>query len=186
MQSEYYTGKADALNELHGKVKTVRRFEDRLKSAIEKIFIAGAVVLFIMMMLTVSDVVGRYFFGKPIMGVDELVGLSLVCLVAVSLAYCQLQKGHIRIELLNEHLPSKAQVALDVVAYLFSLSGACLISWQTLDRAMAYLFATRGQMTQIMGIPYFPFVLVLGLGFFLLAIASLIDFINSIVKVLKN
>ena len=158
--------------------------ETRLKSAIEKIFIAGCVILCVMMMATVADVAGRYL-RHPILGTDELVGLLMVCLASTALAYCHVKKGHIRLQLLTEHLPLKAQIALDIVAYLFCLFGSSLITWQTLVRAQAYMVATRGQVTQIMGIPFFPFVLVLGLGFFCLALVSLADLINSVIKVVK-
>ncbi len=158
--------------------------ESKLKTVIDRIFIAGCVVLFVMMMATVADVVGRYL-RHPILGVDELVGLLMVCLASTALAYCHIHKGHIRLQLLTERLPPKAQIALDIVAYFFCLFGSVLITWRTLVRSQAYMVATRGQETQIMGIPFFPFLLVLGLGFLLLAIVSLVDLINSIIKVVK-
>jgi TRAP-type C4-dicarboxylate transport system permease small subunit len=158
--------------------------ESKLKSVFEKIFLAGCVILFVMMMVTVADVVGRYL-RHPILGADELVGLLMVCLAATALAYCHIHKGHIRLQLLTERLPVKTQIALDIVAYFFCLFGSVLITWRTLVRAQAYLVATRGQVTQIMGIPFFPFILVLGLGFLCLAIVSLVDMISSIIKVVK-
>lgn len=65
----------------------------KLFSGLEKQSIVGAVVLFIMMLLTVGDVAGRYFFKRPIQGTHEITGLLLVCVAACALAYSQIKRG---------------------------------------------------------------------------------------------
>lgn len=159
------------------------RIADKLLSALEKEFIAGSLVLFGMMMLTVSDVAGRYFFNHPVQGTNEVTGLLLVCVAAAALAYGQIRKGHIRVDLITGRLPPRARAILDAIAYLFCLFGSALITWQTSVRAVTYMFATRGNLTETLSIPFFPFMFILALGFFLLAIVSLIDFIRAMVKV---
>jgi TRAP-type C4-dicarboxylate transport system permease small subunit len=158
----------------------------KLFSGLEKQSIVGAIVLFIMMLLTVGDVVGRYFFKRPIQGAHEITGLLLVCLAACALAYSQIKKGHIRVDLITERLPPKGRQIIDVVAYLFCLFASSLITWQTLIRAGDYFFATRGNLTEVLGIPFFPFLLITGLGFFCLALVSLVDFIQSVIKVIRE
>ena len=106
----------------------------KLESALDKEAIPGSIFLLIMMMLTVSDVVGRYFFNRPMQGTNELTGLLLVCVAASALAYSQIKKGHIRVDLISGRLSPKGQMILDVIAYLFCLFGAALITWQTFVR----------------------------------------------------
>ena len=158
----------------------------KLFSALEKESIVGAVILFIMMLLTVADVVGRYFFKSPVQGALELTGLLLVCVASCALAYSQIKKGHIRVELITERLPEKARAILDVVAYFFCLFGSSMITWQTLIRAREYLLATRGNLTETLSIPLFPFLTLLGLGFLALALVSLVDFIQSLGKLIRK
>jgi TRAP-type C4-dicarboxylate transport system permease small subunit len=158
----------------------------KLFNGLEKQSIVGAIVLFIMMLLTVGDVAGRYFFKAPIQGTHEITGLLLVCVSACALAYSQIKKGHIRVDLITERLSLKGRLIVDVVAYLFCVFASSLITIQTLARAREYFFSTRGNLTETLGIPFFPFLLILGLGFLSLTLVSLVDLIRSIVKVIRE
>ncbi len=162
---------------------TSGRRVDKLLSVLEKESLLGMVILFAMMMLTVADVVGRYFFNHPVQGTNEITGLLLVLVAASALAFSQIKKGHIRVDLITSRLSPRGQQILDAIAYFFCLFGSALITWQTSLRGLNYLHATRGNLTETLGVPFSPFMLILGLGFFLLAVVSLIDFIRSLVKV---
>jgi TRAP-type mannitol/chloroaromatic compound transport system permease small subunit len=48
---------------------------------------SGTIVIFAVMILVNADVVGRYFFNRPIAGVAELVSLSIVAIVFLQLAH---------------------------------------------------------------------------------------------------
>jgi TRAP-type transport system small permease protein len=158
---------------------------DKLLSVLEKESLLGMVILFAMMLLTVADVVGRYFFNRPVQGTNEVTGLLLVLVAASALAYSQIKKGHIRVDLISSRLSPRGQLVLDVIAYFFCLFGSALITWQTTLRGLTYLHATRGNLTETLAIPFSPFMLILALGFLLLSIVSLIDFIRSLVKVVR-
>jgi TRAP-type C4-dicarboxylate transport system permease small subunit len=159
------------------------RWVDKLLSALEKESLLGMVILFIMMLLTAADVVGRYFFNSPVQGTNEITGLLLVLVAASALAFSQIKKGHIRVDLITSRLSPRGQLILDAVAYAFCLFGSALITWQTSLRGFSYLQMTRGNLTETLGIPFYPFMLILGVGFFLLAVVSLIDLIRTLVKV---
>jgi TRAP-type transport system small permease protein len=165
------------------KANTIGRIIHKLLSSLEKEVILGVVVLFVMMMLTVSDVIGRYFFNHPIQGTNEITGLSLALVAASALSYSQIKKGHIRVDIITNRLSPKGKIILEIIAYFFCLVGSAVITWQTFIRGTTYIFATRGNVTETLGIPFFPFMLIVALGFFLLAIVSLVDFIRSLVKV---
>ncbi len=70
----------------------------------------GLFILFMMMLLTVADVIGRYFFNFPIAGTFELTEVMLSLLVFFSIAYTQIHKGHIAlISLLHGYHQRKGQ-----------------------------------------------------------------------------
>lgn len=169
-----------------GKPNAPRSFADKVLSVLESEYLLGAIVLIIMMLLTVSDVIGRYFFNHPVQGTNEITGLLLVLVAASALAYSQIKKGHIRVDLISGRLSPRGQIILDVIAYFFCLFASVLITWQTFVRGITYFHATRGNLTETLGIPFFPFMLILGLGFFLLSIVSLIDFVRALTKAVEK
>ncbi len=86
---------------------TSGRRVDKLLSVLEKESLLGMVILFVMMMLTVADVVGRYFFNHPVQGTNEITGLLLVLVAASALAFSQIKKGHIRVDLITQSFISQ-------------------------------------------------------------------------------
>ena len=68
----------------------------------------GGTILIALVALTVISVIGRainaYGLG-PIAGDFELVENGMVCVVFCALPWCQLQFGHVRVDILNRHFP---------------------------------------------------------------------------------
>jgi TRAP-type C4-dicarboxylate transport system permease small subunit len=142
----------------------------------------AAVTLFGMMMLTVVDVSGRYFFNSPIRGVYELVGFTLVCTGAWGMGYSQIQKGHIRVDFLLKRFSERVQAILTILANLVGLIAFSLLFWRVILLAQYFLNLKKGNATDTLHIPIAPFVVILAVGFGVLALDLLFDLINSIVE----
>lgn len=159
---------------------------------IEKIFFpiikltnkVGLVILFIMMLLTVADVIGRYFFSLPIAGSFELIEIMLSLLVFSSLAYTQIHKGHITIDIFVSRLSPKKKTRIESVTYFLCLVLSLLLTWQLASHAKRLWLGKN--VSGVLEIPYFPVVIIntfgSGLHFFVL----LVDFLRSFVKVLRH
>ncbi len=158
----------------------------RLSSVARVAAIAAMCILVAMMLLTTADVASRYLANAPIEGSYEIVGLLLVCLTAAALAYCHLEKGNVRVSIVMDRLPHRGQVVLDGLASLLGLVGVSAICWYAYLRAVKYIFLTRGAVTPIAGIVYYPFMFILFLGFVLLAIVLLINLLQSIDRAISN
>lgn len=65
----------------------------------------SAAVVFIMMMITVVDVIGRYVFNAPLFGALELTELLMGLLVYMGLPLATYRREHITISLLTDALP---------------------------------------------------------------------------------
>jgi TRAP-type C4-dicarboxylate transport system permease small subunit len=75
--------------------------------------------LLIMMILVSSDAIGRYLFGKPIVGTYEFVEMYLMILIVfLSMSYVMRIKGHIRLDILIDVLPKKLQNKLNALFYI--------------------------------------------------------------------
>ena len=146
----------------------------------------AAIVLAFMMVLTVADVIGRYFFDRPIKGTWELVGLLLVCAGTWGLAYCQMEKGHISITIMEGFFSPRVRAATSALACLIGLGGFSFISWQTFLLAKKYFLLPRMDETDTLGLPFSPFILLLSIGTGMMALMLVIDVVRSIGEVLRK
>jgi TRAP-type C4-dicarboxylate transport system permease small subunit len=148
--------------------------------------VVAAIVLAAMMLLTVADVIGRYFFGRPIKGTWELVGLLLVCAGTWGLAYCQMEKAHISITIMYDLFSGRLRAVMSTLACLIGLGGFSFISWQTFLLAKKYFLLPRGDETDTLGLPYSPFILLLSIGAGMMALMLVVDIVRSIAEVTRK
>ena len=146
--------------------------------------VVAAYVLFVMMSLTVADVLGRYLFFRPVTGAHELVGFLLVCAATWGLAYCQLQKRHIRVTFLFERLSQKTGAIITILAYVIGLGISSLMFWQVVKLFNRYL--VKGVETETLGMPYTPFIIILAIGVLMLAIILIKDLIHSFISLRRE
>lgn len=104
-------------------------FSQMLNKVSDFLKLIGAVALTVMMMLTVVDVIGR-FFKSPIFGSVELVGFLATIVVAAALPYTYKMDGHVGVEILVRLLPDKPQIWIDIVTRTLTLVLFILITWQ--------------------------------------------------------
>jgi len=148
--------------------------------------VIAAGVLAIMMILTVADVCGRYFFLKPIEGTYELVGIMLVIAGCLGLGYCQLNLGNIRITVLSDLFSARGQNIIFLVAYTIAAVTTGLICWQGGLRAWDYIFKTLGGIIVTLRLPLWPFMMLLAIGFGWACLIFLIDIYLTAKKVFRH
>jgi TRAP-type C4-dicarboxylate transport system permease small subunit len=167
-------------------MKLPSRMEAGLQAVSKVMAVIAAFVLAAMMLLTVADVVGRYFFSHPIKGTWELVGLLLVCAGTWGLGYCQMSKAHISITVVVKRFSRRTQAITNSLAYLIGLVGFSLISWQVFLMAKRYFLLTRGNVTDTLELPYSPFMLVLSMGAGIMALMLIVDLVRSFAEVARK
>ena len=145
---------------------------------------AGAVVLASMMLLTGSDVTLRYVFNKPIPGSYEVTEFLMSIVVALGLAYCAMEKGHVRVDLVISRLSDRTQAVMNFIASLVFLIMFILITWQSVYRAQAMIQANLT--SHVLYIPSFPFVFVLTFGSAILCFVLLRDTLDYLFQVVKK
>ncbi|MBP1971236.1 TRAP-type C4-dicarboxylate transport system permease small subunit [Virgibacillus natechei] len=147
-------------------------------------FVSGkfaSLLLFGMMILTFSDVAGR-FLVRPIQGTHELTYLGLAVMVFLSLGYTQQKKGHISVGVIIDNLPARGQAIINVLSYLLMLIILTLMLWQT------YEYAIRGMntVTGDLELPVYIFVLICVVGILIFLLTVLLDLLKSLQKVVKQ
>lgn len=127
---------------------TVRLWLDR------SLTVMSAAPLFALMCVTVIDVVGRYVFGRPLVGGFELTEMLLAIAVFASLPLVELREEHIAIDLLDRWYSEKARRWRRLIVYTF-----CAIAMSAIARQMFTKAATisRDAMTTaVLLIPVAP------------------------------
>ena len=166
--------------------KAGSRMGSGLLSANKVMVYVAAIGLFIMMMVTVVDVIGRYVFSRPILGAYELVGFLLAVAGPLAMGYSQIKKGHIRVDFLYQRFSKRGQAILTSLAYLIGLVVFSVITWRLIDLVQYYLSLKKGSATDTLGIPIFPFVIVVAIGCAMLAIVLIYDLVHALIEVKRR
>jgi TRAP-type C4-dicarboxylate transport system permease small subunit len=145
--------------------------------------IGGMVVLVAMMLLTVMDVLLRYFFTRPIIGSTEVTEYMMVCL-ALGMAWCVLTGRSIKMDLIVGRFPSRAQGVIDSITDAIGLVVLICLTWQNFREAIT---AQRTQVTSlILMIPSYPAKGILAIAFAWLCLAVVVSLIKNITKAVKR
>jgi len=130
---------------------------------LSKIFMfIGMGMMLIMMFLGGLDVIGRYFFNRPIVGAFEITEILIAGIVFFSLAYTQRVKGHATVGLVYSRLPPRPKTLIGLVNNMVLICLFALISWRGIRTAITQWERHR-EIVNI-GLPSFPFQLFVPAG----------------------
>ena len=102
--------------------------------------IVTAALIFIMMMLTFADVVGRYVFTAPIFGAAEMIQFLLAMTIFAGLCLVNARDEHITVELFEVQLDRWMPATVRrIIIQLFSVGVMAIIAFQL------YQFARRSR-----------------------------------------
>jgi TRAP-type C4-dicarboxylate transport system permease small subunit len=119
--------------------------------------IFSAVLLFVMMMLTFVDVIGRYVFTAPIFGAAEMVQFLLAMTIFGGLSLVNAHDDHISVELFEPMLDRWIPRTRRILIQLFSVVVMTVIAWQLIQFALE-----AHQLGQITVVLEWPLVIVAG------------------------
>lgn len=155
-----------------------RSAENIIARIVKTAGMASTVLLIIMMLLTVVDVILRYFFDSPIHGSMELTEYLMVCVGTLGLAWCALEGGHIKVDLIVSRLSQRKQNFINSFNYVLLIGVSGLIAWQTFVRAGTV--QRLGVASAMLDIPRWPFVLVVSFSYLLLFVTAVVLLIYAI------
>jgi len=89
---------------------------------------AGSIA--IMMVINFTDIIGTKFFLRSVPGALDISEELMVLVTLLPLAFVALERGHIRITLLTERLPSVVRFALQIVQYVIATLVTGFITWR--------------------------------------------------------
>lgn len=98
--------------------------------------IATAFLLFIMMMLTFVDVIGRYIFTAPVFGAAEMIQFLLAMTIFGGLCLVNARDEHITVELFEPQIDRWIPHARRLIVQVFSVVMMAVIAFQLYQFAL--------------------------------------------------
>lgn len=118
--------------------------------------IVVAVMLVAMMLLTVVDVGGRYFFNRPLLGSFEITEMMLACLVFCTLPLVTLAHEHISVDLFEQAIPARWRKVRDVLVQLLCAVAMLFVARRLAPKAIDA--SEYGDTTASLLIPLAPMI----------------------------
>ncbi len=116
--------------------------------------VTSATVLFLMMMVTVVDVAGRYLFNKPLNGGFEITEMMLAALIYCGLPLVSQKREHIVVDTFEPFMPRALVRALDLLADLVCAVVLFGLGYMIFGRA--HRVAEYGDTTNVLKLPLAP------------------------------
>jgi TRAP-type C4-dicarboxylate transport system permease small subunit len=162
-------------------MQTISTIYKKIISKIARICgILGAISLILLSLLTVGDVILRYFFNKPIVGSFELTEYLLIPIVFFSIPWTTKEKSNVRVDLIVGRFKDRRRLIIYAVSCFLSIIVTAVFAWFTVPQAI-YIGKSNIH-SEMLNIPAYPFYILTALGFFILffiLIDNLIDFIKE-------
>jgi len=108
-----------------------------LKKLLSTLEVFSSVVLFVMMILTFVDVIGRYVFSAPIFGASEMISGMLAVLIFAGLGITNARDEHIVVELMDHRFRRLSPKVYDIIIQVFSVIAMCIITYVLAEEAIS-------------------------------------------------
>jgi len=141
------------------------------------LMVGGGVALLFLMSLATGNVVLR-IFGAPYRGAYELVAFSGAIVIAFALGYTQKRKDHIVVDILTQKFSKGTNRILDGINYFITMILFGIVCWQV--SVWGVKIMRSGEVSETLKVIFYPFVFSVSLGFGVLSLTLLLDFLNNL------
>lgn len=146
------------------------------------IFIAG-LLLGWMVLVTSANIILREIW-KPLSGAVEIMCYSSALVAAFALGYTQREKANISVDLLFEKYPLWLKKTLNCINFALIAALFLAIGW----RLCLYAATLRSaeEVSETLGIIYYPFTYGVAVGCFVLVLTTLVDALKVMTREEEN
>lgn len=160
-------------------VNPLSRIVERL--ALIVLLVGGLGMLF-SMFLGVADIVGTQVLLIPVPGPRELTESTMVLIVFGALAYAQIRRAHIRVELLYLKMPPRGRAMMDVITDLAAIAFFGLILSEAISEAQ-YSYQIKEATTGLIRFPLWPARFTLVAGCSLMILQLCLHLIQDLIRI---
>lgn len=138
--------------------------------------VASCCLVTMVVITSLNIILRRPPFETPVTGAHELTAFFGALVISLSLPISQLRDRNIRVEIITILLPRFVRNLIDRFVLLVSGALCVVIAWRLFEQAQ--VLRSRSEVSMTLAIPYFPFIIVVG-GCF--AVLAIVLFIQTIV-----
>ena len=138
--------------------------------------VIGAVAMFLIMLLTVADVIGRSLFTRPIIGTYEISRYFLVVIVLLGIGYAQQTGQHVAVDYFVSKLPPRGRFVFENMATLLGLAFFALVTWEGWKGGWNSIHSKL--VSDTLRIPLYPFEFLIAVGAFCMCIELLLKLVT--------
>lgn len=140
----------------------------------------GSIGLLLAMFLGVADVIGTRY-GHPVAGALEFTESTMVLIVFGGIAWAQIRRSHIRVELIYLNVGPRMRSAMDIIASIAGILFFGLITWQGAVEAL-YSWQISEATSGLVRFPLWPARWILVFGASLMILQLLLDLWRDITR----
>jgi C4-dicarboxylate transporter, DctQ subunit len=134
----------------------------------------------VLMAVTVTtDVILRYFFGKPLLFADDISVYSMIFITFVGCALTLKMKRHIMVDLFYTMLPRRAQLWLDVATTFIGCFVVWVLTWYSIVWVQ-YVYKSDYTSPGILQTPMWMPMSVIPIGLFLFALQYIVECVKVV------
>ena len=158
----------------------------KLSAIVERLALAvllvGGTGMLTAMFLGAGDVVGTQFLGWPIPGVLEITESTMTLIVFGALAYAQIRRNHIRVELIYSHMSARVRAAMDAIADAAAIVFFGFLLWEAIGEGLKS-WRIRETADGLLQFPLYPARWVLITGTVLLLLQLVLHMIQDLRRI---
>jgi TRAP-type C4-dicarboxylate transport system permease small subunit len=137
--------------------------------------VVAGVTLMVVMLLTVVDVILRYF-GYPITGVYDYVTLGGAIIIGFSIPYAAQKRVHVFMEMLQQVHTRLTKQIFDALTRTMAFGISMFIAWNLVKLGLG--FRITGEASLTVQVAYYPIAIGLGICFFLQTVIFAVQLIE--------
>ena len=138
----------------------------------------AGVILAFTAILVVANILGRVLLKRPILGTYEMVGFMTAAVVGLALARCAVENSHIAITFITDKLPARIHNIIDVAVDLPSMIFLFFVAYNVF--AYGTRMAASGVVSSTTQLAFYPFIYLVAVGFFTLALTVLVKLLKQL------
>ena len=146
------------------------------------VLLVGGLGMLFSMFLGVADIVGTQVLLIPVPGPRELTESTMVLIVFGALAYAQIRRAHIRVELLYLKMPPRGRAVMDVITDLAAIAFFGLILSEAISEAQ-YSYQIKEATTGLIRFPLWPARFTLVAGCSLMILQLCLHLIQDLIRI---